>query len=305
MPYWLIAASTPLLLLTAPPVPVESDPAPKSAATEIIDGRANAVLRMTVPVTIGDAGPFDFLVDTGAQATVVSHRLADRLVKADRSTARLVAMASERQVDTIRLNDLRLGSRTFDNLLVPLLDDAHIGADGILGLDSLQGQSVLINFRDNTMAVRDAEDFTPRKGYEIVVRAKRKLGQLIITSAKIDGISTTVLIDTGSAVSVGNIALLKKLRRRNTGSLTMTDVNGVGATVPIGVADSFHIGSAEMRNMTIAFIDGPPFRRLGLDKKPALILGMRDMRLFDRVAIDFHNRRVLFDLPRDVRHTGA
>ena len=38
---------------------------------------------------------------------------------------------------------------------------------------------------------------------------------------------------------------------------------------------------------------------LGLDKKPALMLGMRELRLFRRVAIDFAARKVFFDLPDD------
>jgi hypothetical protein len=29
-----------------------------------------------------------------------------------------------------------------------------------------------------------------------------------------------------------------------------------------------------------------------------LLLGMRELRTFDRVAIDFQSRKVLFDLPR-------
>ena len=39
---------------------------------------------------------------------------------------------------------------------------------------------------------------------------------------------------------------------------------------------------------------------LELGKKPALLLGMRELRSFDRVAIDFANRRVMFDVPADI-----
>ena len=43
----------------------------------------------------------------------------------------------------------------------------------------------------------------------------------------------------------------------------------------------------------------PAFEALGLNRKPALLLGMQDLRSFDRVAIDFSTRRILFDLPRE------
>ena len=51
-------------------------------------------------------------------------------------------------------------------------------------------------------------------------------------------------------------------------------------------------------NVWIAFAEAPAFEALGLHKKPALLLGMRDLRSFDRVAIDFATRRILFDLPK-------
>jgi hypothetical protein len=50
-------------------------------------------------------------------------------------------------------------------------------------------------------------------------------------------------------------------------------------------------------NVMIAYADSPPFEALGLAKRPALLLGMRDLRALDRVAIDFSTRRILFDLP--------
>jgi hypothetical protein len=50
----------------------------------------------------------------------------------------------------------------------------------------------------------------------------------------------------------------------------------------------------------IAYAGSPAFTALGLDKKPALLLGMRDLRSLDRVAIDFSTRKILFDVPAGV-----
>jgi hypothetical protein len=44
--------------------------------------------------------------------------------------------------------------------------------------------------------------------------------------------------------------------------------------------------------MPIAFADVAPFRKLDLLNRPALLLGMDAMKLFDRVSVDFANRRV-------------
>jgi len=39
---------------------------------------------------------------------------------------------------------------------------------------------------------------------------------------------------------------------------------------------------------------------LGLKEGPVLSLGMQHLKMFDRVAIDFSNNRILFDVPHDV-----
>lgn len=52
-----------------------------------------------------------------------------------------------------------------------------------------------------------------------------------------------------------------------------------------------------MHNTWLAFADSPAFHRLDLVKRPAMLLGMAQLRMFRRVAIDFATRRVLFDLP--------
>ena len=54
------------------------------------------------------------------------------------------------------------------------------------------------------------------------------------------------------------------------------------------------LGSATIRSLTVAFADAPPFRVFGLRDKPAILLGMDALRLFDRVSIDFARRKVRF-----------
>lgn len=259
--------------------------------------------RVTVPVTIRGEGPFRFMVDTGAQATVVSFVLADRLGLTERRPAILVGMASRVRVETTEVPDFQLGSRRYHIRTAPLVDAANIGgADGILGLDSLQNQRVLIDFRKNQIFVADAEELGGNSGYEIIVRARPRLGQLIIADARVNGIDTAVIVDTGAQGSVGNLALFERLRRsRDLGETEMTDINGEQLAGVVREGRTLEFGDIQLRNFPIVFADSPPFHALGLGDQPALILGMRELRLFRRVAIDFDTRRVLFDLPRGLR----
>lgn len=258
--------------------------------------------RLTVPVTIQGRGPYHFMIDTGAEATVVSSALADRLQITDRRPVTLVGMASRVATETIDISEFMLGTRSLYIRTAPLVDAEHLeGIDGILGLDSLQNQRVLLDFEKKVLAVADAKELGGNRGFEIIVKARERLGQLIITRALLDGIETSVVVDTGAQGSVGNLALFDRLRRgRNLGQTELTDVNGYQLSGPVRVAKDLNLGRLRLSNVPVLFIDAPPFHALKLADKPALILGMRELRLFRRVAIDFEKREVLFDLPRGI-----
>lgn len=274
---------------------------PAAVPIDIIAMEVERYRRMTVPVTIMGEGPFNFMVDTGAQATVLSLALADRLQLHDREPATLIAMASTRQVETAMIPDFALGDRNFTIRTAPLVEGVNIGgADGILGLDALQDQRVLLDFVNGEMHVADADEDTRGPRYDIVVRARERLGQLIIHTAEIDGIMLDVIIDTGAQGSIGNLELERRLsRRRVLENSVMTDVNGVDISGSTRMARRLVLGRAFLNNVVITFADSPTFAGLGLNDRPALILGMSELRLFERVAIDFRTRRVLFDLPGD------
>ena len=102
------------------------------------------------------------------------------------------------------------GVRSVD---APLLEAANMGADGILGVDSLRSQRVLF-------------DFTARGYFDRPVGRKRragrgrddrrrrqalKRGHLIVTSATANSVPMTVVLDTGSEITLGNAALRASL----------------------------------------------------------------------------------------------
>ncbi len=300
--------------MAEPPAVAPGEGAPQRTATPAEIAETTAIIdtiamqieryrRMTVPVTIMGHGPFNFMVDTGAQATVLSLALADQLQLNDRETATLVGMASRRAVETTMVPGFTLGERSMTIRTAPLVEGAHIGgADGILGLDSLQNQRVLLDFAGGEMSISDS--LSGGSGsYDIIVRAQERLGQLIIHRAELDGVEVDVIVDTGAQGSVGNMALRERLRmrlREQLADAVMTDVNGVQVSGETRVARQLRLQTAMVNNVVVSFADSPTFHVLGLADRPALILGMSELRLFKRVAIDFRSRRVLFDLPGDV-----
>ena len=286
------------MLGTTPALHAQAD---QSAAPEVLKLERDLHNRMTVPVRIGSRGPFDFLIDTGSERTVLSREVATKLALAISGTATVVGVAGSVPVELVEIDEISLGKRTYYTLTAPLLDDQFIGADGIVGIDTLQDQRVLIDFATNQMQVGDATTLGGSRGFEIVVRARRKSGQLIMANAIIDGVRTDIVIDTGADSSIGNIALRKALSRRRTmQSTTLMSVTGQSIDAEMAMASTINVEGLKLNNVVISFADSPAFQRLGLVQRPALLMGMSQLRLFKRVAIDFSMRRILFDLPAGV-----
>ncbi len=283
------------LILGSPPISPSND-----SETETLQAGTDSADRMTIDVLVrGDVhggGPYRFLIDTGSQRTVISTALAEALKLPSGPTVRIVSIAGEDRVATARVDTIDIGDRSFHDLTVPLLKDHHIGADGILGTDSLQHQRVVLDFIRNTIEIGDPHELGRARGYEIVVRAKRRSGRLIMTNATIDGIRTDVVIDTGASSTIGNRALQRAMRERGAGAGLLTSVTGQTLPVQFQLARTLQIDTVQVANVAIAFADAPAFAELGLKKRPAIFLGMRELRVFRRVAIDFTTRKILFDL---------
>ena len=290
------AASTGALALAtpAPLPPAEAGP----GAIDVVKADIDRHDRMTVPVRIGQAGPFDFLVDTGAERTVLARNIAQRLRLPTSGQGLLIGIAGTQSVDLVEIDEINLGRRSFYGLTAPLLEGYNIGADGIIGLDSLQDQRVLLDFAKKRMTIGDAMQLGGSRGFEIVVQARRRSGQLIMTNAVIDGVRTDIVIDTGSDTSIGNRALQKALARRHKGETTqLQSVTGQVITADIAMARTVKLGTMTMSNAMLVFADTPAFDKLEMVKHPAMFMGMNQLKLFQRVAIDFSTKRILFDLP--------
>lgn len=275
-----------------------------SRSAEVIGLDQDRANRMTVPVSIDGRGPFSFLIDTGSERTVVSSDIAGVLALEFAAIAKLVSIAGSKMVETVYVPELTLGRQNYGEVIAPILESHHIGADGILGLDGLQDQRILFDFISNAISIEDVTKRAPVGDFEIIVTARRRSGQLIFTDATLDGKRISVVIDTGAQSNIGNLALQKRLGRGNQASdkqASLLSVTGQSIMADAGIAADFRIGRAQFDYVPIVFADADAFRELGLADTPALLLGMGTLRQFNRMMIDFKQRRVLFDMPGNAR----
>lgn len=257
--------------------------------------------RMTVPVSVGGTGPFRFLVDTGADRTAISSAVAAQLGLDTSEQASLHSLTGMSTVKTATVRNLKLSQRDLNIADAPVLDAENMGADGILGTDSLRSQRVVFDFQNNLMTIVPAEERVPREDGTIVVTGKLRNGRLIVTNAIADGNVITVVLDTGAEVSIGNEALRERLTKsglvKSTGAVGLESVTGEILQGEYTFVKRLEVGDVNLANLAVVFADAHTFSKLGLDKKPALLLGMNALRAFKKVSIDFASRKLRVILP--------
>jgi len=270
--------------------------------------------RMTVPVRLSGAGPFRFLVDTGADRTAISRQIAGRLGLVRGETAALHTVTGVSSVSTADVPALELTRKPVKVRDAPLLDSADMGADGILGVDSLRSKRVEFDFESDTLSiVPSAVAEAVNEPQAIVIQAARKNGRLVVTDASANGHRLTVVIDTGAELSIGNEALREELVGRGlvdpSQKVELQSVTGAKITGDYMFVSRLEIGGVVMTNLAIVFADAHTFKKLGLDGRPALLLGMNAIKAFKKVSIDFASRKFRVVLPessmRDVRLASA
>jgi predicted aspartyl protease len=257
--------------------------------------------RMTVEVSVNGHGPYHFVVDSGADTSAVGLRVARDLQLPLTTPVILNGMTDRNIVDRVKLATLTLGPSTIGDLEVPALREEDLGGDGMIGIDALIRQRLLMDFETRLIKVEDARKPAEHFTDEIVITARLQHGQLILTQVRAGGQTLEAVIDTGSEITVGNLALRDKIlssSRTKDWTISATGVTGKTVDLQLGWIRELRVGSITLRDVPVAFADVPPFKVFGLADQPALLLGTDILQTFRRVSLDFAARKVRFQLRR-------
>jgi predicted aspartyl protease len=278
-------------------------------AVTTLKAAADAAERMTVPVMLNGQGPFPFVVDTGSNRSVVADTIAQQL---QLPSGGMIQVSSATGVDvtpSARIAKLSVGKREVSNILAPVLYEANLGCAGMLGIDAVSDQSIIMDFKAWTIRIQPSSrvDDDPNA---VVVRGRSRYGQLILVDSWAEGVPLYVIIDTGGELTIGNSVLRNTLARRRAQTPQLVQVKGVTGgevSADLSLLSKVSLGNVIVRNLQIGYTDLHAFDQFGLRDKPAMLLGMSTLRLFRKVWIDFKARQVrfLFDSEaRDLDHRG-
>ena len=269
--------------------------------------------RLNVDVHVNGRGPYRFVVDSGADTSVVGQRIARDLELPLGTPVILNGVTARNVVDSVKIAELKIGTSRIPNLELPALRESDVGSDGLIGIDALNQQRLMLDFEAHKVRVEDARTPVHVNPGDIVVTAKRVQGQLILTHVRAGSVALDAVIDTGSEVTIGNSALREKLIGRHNVKFWNAEVTGVtGVTIPIQMTTiaRLQLGPVTLEDVPIAFADVPPFEMFGLSDQPALLLGTDLLEKFRRVSLDFRARKVRFQLRQCkeqgvIIHTGS
>src|SRR6185369_819168 len=143
-----------------------------------------------------------------------------------------------------------------------------------------------------------------REEGQVIVPARRRLGQLTIVDADLNGVRISAMIDSGAQTTLCNAPLRKLVVDAETRKGRSVEHQQVKLETLAG--EPFHgellylpfvrLGGLHLGNVPVVYADMHVFDIWGLKETPALMLGMDLLTQFETVTLDFGRSQVRFDI---------
>ena len=228
----------------------------QSRQTATVSLRPYKGSRSVVAVKLNGAGPYDFMVDTGATVTVVDTALFEELGLHAEGSSRIVSSAGVTkqilsQVKEITLDHLSVPNITVVSMQPPLERWDYRGVRGILGENFLRHFDILFDNQHRTMTLDAADDLAASlMGERVPIlfpplpREDENRYQPMI-SADLQGYGPVrLLLDSGAAELV-LIQWATQLRRL--GDTRLTTING--SLICESMNQRVHLGKKTTSNL--------------------------------------------------------
>jgi len=284
----------------SPPPPTPSG----QPDTSKIAAATDTAQHLTINVMINGKGPFRFVVDTGADRSVIADDVAVALGLLRGTHVMVEGIVRTVNTETVTVSNLTFGSVSRDHLVVPVLPRALLGSDGYLGLDAIDGYRVTFDFLNRAMLVEQPRHVMLvgwRPPSEAMIPVHGNFGHLRAVNCKVDGVNATAFVDTGAEISVANTRLFNELVAISPAyirpeTVGLTGVTGGLIQGHVATVEKVKLGGLRWEICNLVVADLQIFDLWGLADKPALLIGMNFLRQFAQVSIDYGSHELRFDL---------
>ncbi len=160
---------------------------------------------IVIPVRINDEGPFDFLLDTGTNSTLITPEFARRLNLRPTGHIPLITLSGTEVVPRATLNSLALGTKSIKQLEVIFDDLSGVRSVdskicGVLGQNFLSHFNYLINYRKRSVEFEENGEMERRfAGSRLLVEQDE--GKLIVQAKTTSPVKETLrlVLDSGAS----------------------------------------------------------------------------------------------------------
>ncbi len=267
----------------------ESERAPTEAELQL-DAWTDTYGRPTAKVMLNGKGPFHFLVDTGSTTTVIAARHVATVAAPLVGTAIVNGTTGTAEMPLARIAKLETGVVTKENVRVAVLSNAGLAReDGILGADIFAGRKLSFDIQAKTVKVE-----TSKRQTRIAPVSNRRVrnGLLAEIDGEIGTINVRLMLDTGAQHCIANMPLKQALERAYPRKRRVNRIKVVGVTGHVIIGDYFDLPKVDFRKFAVkdagaVAADAPIFRVWGLDKDPAMIVGVNLLSRLASFSIDY------------------
>ncbi len=249
--------------------------------------------RPTVKVTLNGQGPYDFLVDTGANTTVVAERHIATLGIPYTGMVEVNGTTGVRDFPLAAVGELIAGSARRQDLTVAVATDANLlREDGILGADVFAGRRLTFDIPGRTVTVESpSRNRWRRSRSNMTIRN----GHLAEIDGRIGKVGATFMLDTGADECIINPPLREQLMKAypRMPHLEQATVRGVTGHVMVGdylELPDVRLGNVIIRDAGGVVADAPIFGIWRLSDEPAMIVGVNVLSRLDHFSIDYGAR---------------
>jgi predicted aspartyl protease len=285
--------------------PVMNAPAP---ACETLDADAPSVAGITTKdaagravalISINGQGPFRFIIDTGANRSVLSQALATRLGLAPSGEGVVHSIDGAQSAMLVNVESLSFGALRLSRGDTPVLDGPMLdGEHGLLGVDGMAGRMLHVDFTKHCVEIYESTTQMPMHGWKSAP-ARMRFGSLLMVPGEIMGVHVNVLIDTGSDISLANRNFRDALRGIAAGTIEYHNGHAFTFGRPIVLEQtvwtpSLRLGRAVVDGVTAYIGDFHIFDFWGLQDEPTMLIGMDVLARSREMAIDYEHGVVYF-----------
>lgn len=260
--------------------------------------------RVTAPVFIDGQGPYAFAIDTAANCSVVAEDLAESLGLRESERLMMHTLVGSEEVSAVTAPRISSGSLDRGPVRLALGKRAAIeGLDGLLGSDLLADRRLVLNFRGGGRA-QIGRSRTNQRGFldpvdpstRLIAVADERFNGLLMVPSHVGSARAVAIVDSGATATILNRAAAEaggaRPWRLRTGERVSRIQSPSGRTAPaeVMILPAFRLAGSTVLNMPVLVGDFHTFALWGVADRPAVLLGVDVLGLFQSVTIDLRRR---------------